>query len=210
MRDCIVIAGGDPPLPGTRQELPSPAWVVAADSGFDHAAGLGLEVDLIIGDMDSVSSEGAVSRTARISHPADKDQTDLELALRHVAAHESVQRIVVVGGFGGRFDHTAVNLGLLAADWLETLDLEWIAGAAKCHVIRDVRRIHGDPGEIISLVPVGGDAIGITTKGMKWALDNEDLPAGSTRGAGNILTGSVATVKVRSGTLLAIQPNAVK
>ncbi len=209
MNDCIVLAGGDQPLDSARHHLPLGALVIAADSGFEHAKFLGLHVDLVIGDMDSISSIEELSETRRIVHPVDKDQTDLELALRHAVHEEHCNRIFLVGGIGGRFDHTVTNLGLIAAEWLAGVDLEWIAGTAKIRIVRDEVTIKGDPLELVSLIPIGGTAQGVTTSGLRWELDNEDLLFGSTRGTGNLLIETDAIIQVRSGILALIRPSAI-
>src|SRR4051794_10898103 len=114
----IVVAGGDPVPPSVRSRLPDAALVIAADSGADHAASLGLSVDLVVGDLDSVSPAGlAAARDggARVDeHPAEKDATDLELAL-DAAVSAGATEIVVVGGHGGRLDHLLANCMLLGS-----------------------------------------------------------------------------------------------
>ena len=67
---AIVVIGGDPPHPGVVAHLPSRRIVIAADSGLDHAQALGLQVDLVIGDLDSVSPE-ALARAEADGIPID-------------------------------------------------------------------------------------------------------------------------------------------
>ena len=102
--------------PSLRSDLPDTAIVVAADSGLHLAETLGLHVDRIVGDLDSADPdlvEAAVARGAVIErHPAEKDATDLELAL-DAAVREGAQRVVVVGGGGGRLDHFLANVLLI-------------------------------------------------------------------------------------------------
>ena len=106
----VVVSGGEPPDPHAALAVPLGAPVVAADRGLEHALSLGLEVTVAVGDFDSASPEAvAVAEAAgtRIErHPAEKDATDLELALDAAAAMEP-ERILVLGGDGGRLDHHA-------------------------------------------------------------------------------------------------------
>ena len=109
------------------------AYVVAADSGVHLAAPLGLHVDLVVGDFDSadpVVVDRAVADGALLDrHPAAKDATDLELALE-TAYVWGAERIVVVGGGGGRLDHLLGNLMLLASPrWRATAIEAWISDA---------------------------------------------------------------------------------
>ena len=110
----VVFAGGDPPPSSVLAGLPTDAYVIAADSGFDHARRLGIEVDVLVGDLDSISPEGLALAGVVEKHPSDKDATDLAIAL-DAAVREGAARVFVVGGGGGRIDHFLANAALLAS-----------------------------------------------------------------------------------------------
>jgi thiamine pyrophosphokinase len=209
---ALVFAGGDPPLPGVVERLPSAALVIGADSGLEHALALGRRVDVAVGDFDSVKPDAlaAVERDGAVveRHPQDKDATDLELALRAAAAR-GVARVTVVGGHGGRLDHFAANLLLLGAADLAAVDVDAWLGEAHVTVIRRSARIDGHPGELVSLLALGGPAIGVTTTGLRFPLHDAPLRPGSTLGVSNELEGASASVSIRSGVVLAIQPHAL-
>jgi thiamine pyrophosphokinase len=209
---AVVVAGGDAPWPGVRALLPSGAMVIAADSGVDHAHALGLRVDVAVGDLDSVSPAAlAAARAggARVRvHPPAKDATDLELALGE-ARDLGARRVVVVGGADGRFDHLLANALLLAAPAFADLEVEALLGSARVAVVRGHRRLHGRTGALLTLLPVHGPARGIVTEGLRYPLAGEDLSVGSTRGVSNVFLGPEAVVTVQSGTLLAVQPDAL-
>ena len=204
-RTAIVLAGGDPVNPDVIEDLPQDGFTVAADSGLDQALALGLEVDLIVGDMDSVSAEAlaAYRETAVELHPRDKDHTDLELALR-AAVRMGVDRIVIVGGAGGRLDHFLANALLISSVEFSDLDVEWLTGDARLHVVHGTARLHCTPGNHVSLLAVHGPARGIFTEGFRWEMEDEELLPGATRGVSNVFEQPVATVRVGEGTLLAI------
>ena len=209
---ALVFAGGDPPLPALAERLPRGALVIAADSGIEHAQGLGCHVDVAVGDFDSVAPD-ALARAERAGarierHPRDKDATDLELAL-DVAAAEHVAHVTVVGGHGGRLDHFAANLLLLASPRL-ALDLDAWFGTAYVRVVRDEARLVGAPGDLVTLLAVGGAAVGVTTTGLRYPLEDATLLPGSTLGVSNVLTTGAAEISLRSGLLLAIQPHALQ
>lgn len=202
----LIFAGGDPGTPGLLEDLPRPDLVVAADGGYDAAVDLGFAVDVAVGDMDSITA-GEIPESVVIErHPADKDATDLELAIE-LAVRDSPARMVVVGGSGGRFDHELANASLLCSSrWGEIDEIDWVTQRGRAHVIRQRRLISADVGALISLIPMGGDAAGVSTRGLRWDLDNERLPAGVTRGVSNVFRSPVADIKVDTGCLLGILP----
>lgn len=205
MTTVLVVTGGDPVPSGVAAGLPHADLVVAADSGLDHARALGLKPDVVVGDFDSVTAEALRAFEGPLErHPVEKDATDLELALR-LAVSRNPERIVVVGGHGGRLDHFLAN-ALVLTTVPEGIDVEWRAGPATIHLVREALSIVGHPGSYVSLVPVGGDARGVRTSGLKWPLDDEDLPSGGTRGVSNQFAASEAVVSVRSGSLLVVIP----
>lgn len=209
MRTAIVIAGGDA-VPGeVLDDLPDTALVVAADSGADHALALGLAVDVIVGDLDSISPETLSSLVgAEIQpHPTDKDATDLELALALAAATPDIDRVLVIGGTGGRLDHFLANAMVIASPSLAHLSVEWIAHPGRVTVVHDHARLHGDAGDQLSLIPVAGDVTGVTTTGLRWALKGETLTFGSSRGVSNEFSAAVATVTIAEGILVVVQPS---
>lgn len=204
-KTVIVLAGGE--MAPLERPLPAADLVIAADSGLDHAMGAGIAVDLVIGDLDSVSADAlAAARAAGVAveqHPPDKDATDLELALaaavRHGAAH-----IVVLGGGGGRIDHLLANAMLLASPAWADIDVEWHVDSAHILAIRTEATLTGKAGDLLTLLAIGEPADGVTTEGLAYELSDDVLLASSTRGVSNTFTGSHARITVRTGILLAI------
>lgn len=212
MRDtALVFAGGDGPAAAALADLDPDAFVVAADSGLDHALALGVRVHLVVGDLDSVTEAGlraAIDSGAVVErHPPDKDATDLELAIRSARDH-GARRVTVFGGGGGRHDHLLANALVLAHDMFADLAVDGVVGTARITVIRNHADLRGQPDSLCSLLPVGGPAHGVRTAGLRYPLSDEDLEPGSTRGVSNELIGTDASVAVRAGVLLAVQPNA--
>src|SRR6476659_3776659 len=125
--DVVVVASG----PGPDVAVPDGGTVIAADGGLDRAAALGLEVDVLVGDLDSVSSaalaraESAGRRIVR--HPVAKDAADLELALDEALAL-GARRVLVIASAGGRLDHLAASLLLLGAERYAELELDALVG----------------------------------------------------------------------------------
>ena len=209
LRQVLVLAGGDPvPLPLPRP-LPPIDLVIAADGGYATAGLLGVEVDLLIGDLDSVTAdalEAARAAGTRIEqHPVDKDRTDLALALDAVVAAGPAE-VVLVGGHGGRLDHLLANVGLLAAPAYAPLRLTALLGEAVVTVVSDHAILEGRAGELVSLLAMHGPAHGVSTSGLRFPLERATLPVGSSLGVSNRFTGPHATVTVTDGILVAVQP----
>jgi thiamine pyrophosphokinase len=209
--EIVVIGGGGPPSRAAADALPSGATVIAADSGLDHARALGLDVAVAVGDMDSVDPttlDAATRAGTRIDrHPEAKDATDLELAVDEALSRRP-RRLVVVTGAGDRLDHTLAVALLLAAPRLAAVTVEGWIGPARLTVVRQRGTLHGRPGDLVTLLAVHGPAIGVTTHGLLYPLDDEDLDPGSSRGVSNEMTAPEATVQVRAGAVVAVQPGA--
>ena len=210
---AVVVTGGDAPGPEVLGHLPSAQRIVVigADSGVDHARALGLEVDIAVGDFDSIdpkvlgSIEGTDVEIRR--HPVDKDATDLELAIE-VARDLGVTRLVVIGGHGGRLDHLLGNAMLLADSRYAGLQIVALMGTAIVTVVHPGSWIElsGDPDTHVSLLAVHGPAHDVHLEGLRWPLAGESLAPGATLGISNRFVGSTARIRLGAGTVLVIQP----
>jgi thiamine pyrophosphokinase len=217
---AIIFANGEFADPqGARDLLRPDDRIIAADGGTHHALAAGAIPHVVIGDLDSLSPgeqarvERAGSRVIRFS--PRKDETDLELALQH-AVREGATEIVILAALGGRLDQTIANLLLLALPELRGLDVRIVEGAQTAFLIRgdggcDGRHksfIEGQPGDTVSLIPLGGDAAGVTAEGLEWPLHEDRLHFGPARGVSNVLTAEQARVRVRQGLLLCVVTHA--
>jgi thiamine pyrophosphokinase len=207
----VVLSGGDAlgPEVEAAAALMAEAYVVAADSGVEQAQAHGWPLHAAVGDFDSVDPDAlarAEAEGVRVErHPAAKDATDLALALEHAVARRP-ERIVVVGGGGGRLDHLLGGLLALADGAWAPADISALVGPARVFVVRHHLAVAGRLGELLSLLAVGGPATGVTTQGLRYPLLGETLHPGSTRGVSNELVDHLAQVTVESGVLLAVLP----
>ena len=211
----VVVAGGPGADPAAHLALvravPAGAPVVAADGGVDRALELGLRISVAVGDFDSVSSSGlraASDAGARIDRqPADKDATDLELAL-DAALELEPKRMLVLGSAQGRLDHLLSSLLLLGEQRLAGVEVDALLGPAMVHVVRpgSSGRLDGSPGELISLFALHGPAVGVVTDGLRYPLAKETLEPGSSRGVSNVFAAREATLALERGVLLAVRP----
>ena len=208
MSRILIFANGRLPDPGRASTLlKENDLIIAADGGTRHVLSLGRRPACVIGDLDSISGEelkilenGGIDI---IQFPADKVQTDLELALGHALTLDPAQ-IVIVGGLGGRMDQTLGNIALLTDTRLSVLDVRFDDGVEEIFLCRDRVEIEGRSGDIVSLIPWGVEVSGILTENLRWPLNDEPLFHDKTRGISNEMLGEKAIIKIRSGILLIV------
>lgn len=208
----VVVAGGAGPLRRPRSlGAGGLGPVIAADSGVGHALALGLHVDVVVGDLDSVRpddlAQARASGAVVEQHPTDKDKTDLELALdRAVAAcaQRPGAELVVLASADGRLDHALANLLVLASPAYRAATITAYVGDSVVRPVWDRRSWPVAPGDVVTLLALGGAAAGVRTEGLRYALAGAVLHPGSTRGVSNEAVGDRVAVEVRAGVLLAV------
>lgn len=210
MAKAIVFANGDYlDGPMVRRALATPSqWIIAADGGARAAAYYDCVPDVVIGDFDSLTDDEQRALEAQgvalLRHPPEKNETDLELALKWAAA-QGADCICVAGGLGDRLDQTMANVYLLALPELKDIDVELVAGRQATRLLHaGQHEIRGAPEDTVSLLPLGGDVRGITTDGLYYPLTDETLTFGPARGVSNVLIGESARVRFTSGLLLLV------
>ncbi len=208
---ALIFANGDPnDGPMVRRALAAApdAWVIAADGGARVAEYFGCGVQTLIGDMDSLSAD-EVDRLARggaeiLRYPAEKNETDLELALK-LAAERGARWLRIIGGVGDRLDQTLSNVYLLALPELNGRDVRLMARAQEAWLAYPgATVIDGAPGDTVSLLPLTGVVSGIRTENLYYPLRNEQLVFGPARGISNVLEAERARVWLQEGILLIV------
>jgi len=201
---AVVLAGGARADQVVPAEVTSADVVIAADSGLDLARHLGMAVDVVVGDLDSVTPAGlAWARATGIpieKSSADKDETDLELAIAR-AAGTGAERIVMLGGAGGRLDHLLANVAVLCGPLTQGIETEAWIGTARVLVVRSRVDIEDAAGSVASLLAWHGAATGVTTHGMAWPLNGARLEAGSALGTSNVVVAKRAGIALDTGVL---------
>ena len=209
---ALIFANGrlaaGPLLRQTRAEMPQ-ALVIAADGGARLARSCGLAVDVVIGDMDSIDAqtleELEEAGAQLLRHPPDKDETDLELALKW-AMSQGISCLRVFGALGGRLDQTLANVSLLALPQLRDCDVQLLDGSQRAWLLRPgAHELAGSTGDTISLLPLHGPVRGIVSEGLHWELRDEALLPGPARGISNLLTGARASLRFTEGLLLIVR-----
>ena len=185
--------------------------VIAADGGAASLDRVGRVPDVLVGDLDSIDpplvARLAASGSSVERHPADKEASDTELAVEMAVGAGGVA-VVLLGAMGGeRLDHELANLLLLADPALAGIDLRAVRGGTRVRAVHAGQRIDldGSIGELVTLLPVGGDAVGVTTEGLRWPLDGATLRIGRSRGLSNEVVAASASVRITNGTLLVVE-----
>ncbi len=198
MDACVIFCAGGfdrlarPIAPG---EL-----VLAADAGVRHTRTLGVTPDVVLGDFDSLGSvpPGAVV------YPAEKDDTDLMLAIRHGLAAGRREFLIYGALDGPRTDLTVASLQalhFLAAHGAH--GFLWGLNSAAT-VIRNETLAFPAADGLISVFCSGADATGVTLRGLKYPLNNATLTAAMPLGVSNRFQLTPASVTVRDGYLLVL------
>lgn len=206
-RAVIFVNGDLPNLQAVRDRLLPGDYLIAADAGASHILRLGLIPDLLIGDLDSLppADSQVLDQAGVVRHhyPADKDQTDLELALQ-AAIKKGYDPIRIVAALGRRLDMTLSNLALLARPSLLDLDIRLDDGQDEVFFIHRKATIEGSVGDTVSLLAWGDTPAMVRTTGLRWVLNDEPLHPSETRGISNLMLADQAEITVSRGLLLCI------
>lgn len=181
--------------------------LIAADGGGNALYATGIVPAVVIGDFDSLSHTAAAHFAAMGADlrrfPAEKDETDLELALL-LAVERGATRIDILGALGGRWDQDLSNVALLALPELVGRRVRLLDTNQEAYLVRDAAEIESRIGDIISLLPLGGAASGITTHGLRYPLHDATLPFERSRGVSNVVVAAPAHVRITQGMLLVV------
>jgi len=181
--------------------------IVAVDGGLDHLTKLGVTPHIIIGDLDSVDREKlAYFEEIGVGirkFPEKKDKTDLELAL-HYVIESGFEIIYLLGAAGGRIDHFLGNLYLCSNPNFTDKDIKLLSKNSELFICKQNQQIRGQPGDIISLIPISDVVKGIKTQGLEYPLEYEDLNRWEARGISNLMIEEQAKLHFVSGVLLCV------
>ena len=198
---CYIV--GAMPLEPELALSPAPGdLVIAADGGYAALQDLGILPDLVVGDFDSL---GHVPNHPNVELlPCVKDDTDMGHALDH-ALSLGYTRFVLLGGMGGRLDHTVANLQLLGhIAHRGGRGLLLGQGQVACAIHNDTLTFPPSLTGYCSVFCQSGTAHGVTLEGLKYTLDKADLTETFPLGVSNEFIGVPARVTVENGTLLLI------
>lgn len=202
---CFIIGGGDCSAWLLKKHINvENDYIICADSGYDYAVSAEIVPDLLIGDFDSISAvpEGLEI----ITLPVEKDVTDCVAAF-----NEGVKRgfdsFVLLGGTGGRFEHTFANISLMADASRNNIDFVIID---EKHIFRSITNssveIKRKANQQISVFAYGDRAFGVTESGFHYPLWDYTLdPFDGALGTSNDIIEDIGEISVKSGTLIIVE-----
>ncbi|MGC9448523.1 thiamine diphosphokinase [Cereibacter johrii] len=195
-----LVAGG----PVTRRDLAlalaRAPHLVAADGGGDTALRLGHMPHAVIGDMDSLSSEGRTALAGRVHHLAEQESTDFDKCLRNIRA----PFVLALGVAGARIDHgLAVMNGLVKRPDVTCL----LVGPEDVvfHAPPELR-LRMRAGERFSLFPMA--PLRGTSQGLRWPIDEIPFAPGGRIGTSNIVSAPEVRLAFEGPGMLVILPRA--
>ena len=179
---------------------------IAADSGYDNALSLGVHVDILLGDMDSIKQQPRPDdRTELLRVPAEKDFTDTQLAV-NTALERGADDIVIIGGLGGRLDHTLSNLGVLTRLWKLKIQAYATDGYNRARYLESTSTLIPKSGfTYLSLIAVSDKLKGVSIEGCKYPLKNAVICRDDQYAVSNEIFGNCALISVRKGACYVIE-----
>lgn len=208
MKRCIIFVGGDiRDYSIVSSRLRNEDILIAADSGARHVAALGRIPQLLIGDMDSI--DPVIYRHFQESgssceiHRPEKDETDGELAIQ-AALDMGADQVLIFGILGDRLDHFLGVLSLLKRLLDGGVRGRMVSDTQEIWLIQGEEMLDMPPGSLVSFLPFGDQAAGVTLKGFKYPLEHYDYLQGKPIGLSNIIEKTPATVTIGRGILVAV------
>ncbi|MBQ2746763.1 MAG: thiamine diphosphokinase [Clostridia bacterium] len=174
-------------------------FIIAADNGFAVLQKLNITPNLVVGDFDSLGYEPEVDK--KIVLPVKKDDTDLSIALK-TALDKGYSDIFVYGAAGGKLDHTFANITLAAETSRKGVNCVFLGDNTNFTALTNGKLCFNGAGGRVSVFAFGGNAVGVTLKGVEYELDNATLEAFVPLGVSNAFCGTDAEISVKSGTLI--------
>ena len=209
MSNILIIANGDVNTALLSRIYRRYSRIICADGGTRFALDLHITPDLVVGDLDSLEERyrdillgGGYNLDL---HPVDKDASDLELALVR-AVESKPSSIDILGGWGSRWDHSLMNLHLLARFTAPGTQVSMLdsGNSARAALPGMEVSLKGRPGDLISLIPLSPRVSGVRAGGLTYPLEGRDLLFGSSLPVSNRLVGQKGWVRVEEGILLVL------
>ncbi len=203
MSKCLIICGGDCSDDLILKHYRKGDCVVCADSGYAYTHKLKIQPDFVVGDFDSLCGVEIPENSIKL--PVEKDITDGEAAiLKGIEAGQS--RFLILGGTGGRFEHTFANISLMAKYTALGICLEMVDQKHHFYCLHNNNlTLDYKENQQVSIFAFGGRAEGVTLRGFHYLLDNYTLNPTDPLGISNDIKAPQGEIIVKNGTLIIIE-----
>ncbi len=216
-RDCYIFTGGQvfaDTLCDLGITICDDALVIAADSGYLTAKRYGVKCDMLLGDLDSLDKasldERELEKIEKIIVSPIKDDTDTQLAV-DTAISRGAQRIFIIGGLGGRLDHTLSSVFLLEYIAEKDIDCVMTDGGNRVRLMRAYGEKQtlsvGRGYKYLSLIALSDVCRGVSISGVYYPLDGVEITRRYSYAVSNEMTAQHATVTLSDGVMLVIESN---
>lgn len=197
MRGVIIASGKIRDYEYISSFISEEDFIICADGGYNHAKNMNIKPDILIGDMDSVTD--FMHDVEVLKYPTDKDFTDGELCIKY-AKEKGIDELLLVGMTSERLDHTINNILMITSFPKAKI----VDENNEIYILKDNLTIIGKKGKTLSIIPVSGDLEGISTKGLLYSLNKENLLFASCKGNSNVITDDECEITAQKGMAIVI------
>lgn len=200
----LIVTGGTVDYEWAKAWLKEQAYdyVIAADRGLEHAKALGIPVNFILGDYDSVSPkllEDYAKNTETVTYPQKKDFTDTHLAVL-TAIHQGAEKMDILGGTGSRLDHTMTNVFVMKAALDADVSCAMYDARNKIYLLDSSVCIEKDRqyGTYVSVIPMT-ETVVLSMSGFQYPLEHFVLKQGLSLCQSNEISARQSVIAVEQG-----------
>ncbi len=203
LKRCVIVGGGECSPQFLKENILCDDFIVCADSGYDVVESCGITPNLLIGDFDSIKS--IPQNVETVTLPVEKDVTDCEASFNE-CVNRGFKEFLLLGGTGGRFEHTFANISVMARATRDNFDFTIIdeKHTFKC-IFNSSIKIKKRNNQQISVFAFGDKAFGVTEKGFHYQLDNYTIDPYIPIGISNDIIDDYGEISVKNGTLIVIE-----
>ena len=205
LKKALIVCNGNPPPKSLLSQLwEKTTYRVAADGGANLLLKSKYTPDAVIGDFDSIEPKTREKMpNSKYLHIPEQDTNDADKAVRH-CLKLGFKEIHLLGADGGRQDQFLSGLEILFKYSEQARLISWTQ-LERMEFINRIWEEKITPGTTLSILPVFGGAKGIVTKGLKYALNNQDLiPGKSPSGVSNLVVSNPVSFNIKKGMLLLV------
>ena len=183
--------------------------VVCADSGYKNAVAMGVRVDILVGDFDSMS-DIPDGKFELVRVPVEKDQTDTQLAV-DIALERGADEIIIVCSTSGRVDHAISAMAILEYLYEKKVSAFLVNGQNRIRFVRDsgtiiIRSAY----KYFSVVTLDPIAKKVSIEGGKYPLVKKDIKRGFQFAVSNEIVKNAALITVKKGSVYIIESRDLK